>query len=118
MMLLLFLLLGVAVGTLSGMVGIGGGILIVPVLVFGFKMSQHKAQGTSLAALLFPIGAFAFWEYYRAGNVDLKAAFAIAAGFAVGGYLGGLWAQQLSEVVLRRGFAALLILVGIKMLWA
>jgi uncharacterized membrane protein YfcA len=72
-MIFLYLLLGLLVGILSGIVGIGGGILIVPVLFYFFHMSQHKAQGTSLAALLAPVGALAFWEYYRAGNVDLKA---------------------------------------------
>src|SRR5438270_5765691 len=69
-MIFLYLLLGLLVGVLSGIVGIGGGILIVPVLFYFFHMSQHRAQGTSLAALLAPVGALAFWEYYRAGNVD------------------------------------------------
>jgi len=118
MMTLLFLLLGVAVGILSGVIGIGGGILIIPVLVYAFHMSQHKAQGTSLGALLLPIGLFAFLEYYRAGNVDVRAAIAIAVGFLVGGYFGGVWAQHISDLALRRGFAVVLILVGVKMLWA
>jgi len=103
MMTLLFLLLGVAVGILSGVIGIGGGILIVPVLVYAFHMTQHKAQGTSLGALLLPIGLFAFLQYYRAGNVDVRAAIAIAIGFLVGGYFGGAWAQHISDLVLRRG---------------
>ena len=118
MMTLLFLLLGVAVGILSGVIGIGGGILIIPVLVYAFHMSQHKAQGTSLGALLLPIGLFAFLEYYRAGNVDVRAAIAIAVGFLVGGYFGGVWAQHISDLALRRGFAVVLILVAVKMLWA
>ncbi len=79
-------------------------------------MSQHKAQGTSLGALLAPIGALAFLEYYKAGNVDLRAALLIAVGFLVGGYFGGHWAQLVSDATLRRGFAALLIVVGIRML--
>ncbi len=118
MMSLLFVLLGMAVGILSGVIGIGGGILIVPLLVYGFHMTQHKAQGTSLGALLLPIGLFAFWEYYRAGNVDVRAAIAIAVGFLVGGYFGGAWAQHLSDLALRRGFAVVLILIAVKMLWA
>jgi len=118
MMTLLFLLLGVAVGILSGVIGIGGGILIVPVLVYAFHMTQHKAQGTSLGALLLPIGLFAFLQYYRAGNVDVRAAIAIAIGFLVGGYFGGAWAQHISDLALRRGFAVVLILVAVKMLWA
>jgi hypothetical protein len=112
----LYLLLGLVVGALSGIVGIGGGIMISPALVYFFHMSQHKAQGTSLAALLAPIGALAFWEYYKAGNVDLKAGLLIALGFLVGGYFGGLWAQHLPEVVLRRVFGTLLAIIGIQLL--
>jgi uncharacterized protein len=117
LMIFLYLLLGLLVGVLSGIVGIGGGILIVPVLVFFFHMSQHKAQGTSLGALLAPIGALAFWEYYKAGNADLKAALLIGVGFIVGGYFGGLWAQRLPDVVLQRVFGALLVIIGIKLLF-
>ena len=113
----LYLLLGLFVGALSGVVGIGGGIIIVPVLVFFFHMSQHKAQGTSMGALLAPIGALAFWEYYKAGNADLKAAALIALGFLVGGYFGGIWAQKLPEVALQRTFGALLVILGIRLLW-
>ena len=102
-MTFLYILLGLVVGVFSGIVGIGGGILIIPALVYLFHMSQHKAQGTSLTALLAPIGALAFWEYYKAGNVDLKAGLLIALGFLVGGYFGGLWAQHLPEMVLRKG---------------
>lgn len=112
----LFLLVGLAVGVISGMVGLGGGVFIIPILVYGFKMSQHKAQGTSLGALLAPIGLLAFWEYYKAGNVDLRAAIMIAVGFLLGGYFGGRWAQLVSDATLRRGFAVLLIIVGVRML--
>jgi len=112
----LYILLGLVVGVLSGIVGIGGGIMIIPVLVYFFHMSQHTAQGTSLAALLAPIGALAFWEYYKAGNVDLKAGLLIALGFLIGGYFGGLWAQHLPEVVLRKAFGTLLAIIGIQLL--
>ena len=115
-MTLLYLLLGLIVGALSGVVGIGGGILIVPALVYLFHMNQHKAQGTSLGALLAPIGALAFWEYYKAGNADLKAALLIGLGFIIGGYFGGILAQRLPDVVLQRVFGALLIIIGIKIL--
>jgi uncharacterized membrane protein YfcA len=108
--------LGLIVGIISGIVGIGGGAFLVPALVFFYGMSQIKAQGTSVATLLLPIGIFAFWEYYKAGHVDLKLAMFIAVGFAAGGWLGGLWAQHLSDVVLRRGFAVLLILIAVKLL--
>src|SRR5216684_1257059 len=113
---LLYLALGCAAGALSGLIGIGGGVLIVPALVYLFGMTQHKAQGTSLGALLLPIGALAFWEYYKAGNVDVKAAIIIAVTFTIGGYFGGRFAQNISEPVLRRIFAVLLIAVAIRML--
>jgi len=113
---MLILLLGIGVGTVSGIVGLGGGVFIIPVLVYGFGMSQHKAQGTSLGALLAPIGILAFIEYYKAGNVDVKAAALIAVGFLVGGYFGGRWAQVVSDAMLRRVFAVMLIAVGIGIL--
>ena len=116
-MIFLYLLLGLLVGALSGIVGIGGGIIIVPALVYLFHMSQHEAQGTSLGALLAPIGALAFWEYYKAGNADIKVAIFIALGFLAGGYFGGLWAQRLPELALQRIFGTLLVLIGIKLLF-
>ncbi|HXM96192.1 MAG TPA: sulfite exporter TauE/SafE family protein [Candidatus Dormibacteraeota bacterium] len=114
-MLALGLLIGIAVGIVSGLVGIGGGVLLVPALIYTYKMSQHKAQGTSLATVLLPVGLFAFWEYYKAGNVDLRLALVIAIGFAAGAYFGGSWAQHLSEAVLRKGFAVLLAILAIKL---
>jgi len=113
---ILFLVVGLCVGALSGVVGIGGGILIIPILVYGFGMTQHKAQGTSLGALLAPIGLLAFLEYYRAGNVNVRAALLIAIGFLVGGYFGARWAQFIGDMMLRRGFAIMLIVVGIAIL--
>lgn len=107
--------LGVVIGVVSGLVGIGGGALLIPALVVFYGMSQIKAQGTSLATLLLPIGIFAFWEYYKAGNVDLKLALLVAAGFAVGGWAGGAWAQHLPALVLRRVFAGLLVAIAAKM---
>ncbi|HEY1937572.1 MAG TPA: sulfite exporter TauE/SafE family protein [Candidatus Angelobacter sp.] len=115
-MTFLYMLLGLVVGVFSGIVGIGGGILIIPALVYLFHMNQHKAQGTSLTALLLPIGALAFWEYYKAGNVDIKAGLLIALGFFVGGYFGGLWAQHISEIALRRVFGILVTIIGVRLL--
>lgn len=109
------LALGVAIGAISGLVGIGGGALLIPALVYFYGMSQIKAQGTSVATLLLPIGCFAFWTYFKAGQVDFKLAMLVAAGFAVGGYFGGAWAQHLSQVVLRRSFAALLVVIAVRL---
>lgn len=107
--------LGVVIGVISGLVGIGGGALLIPALVMFYGMTQIKAQGTSLATMLLPIGIFAFWEYYKQGQVELKLALIIAVGFAVGGWVGGSWAQHLSGLVLKRTFAVLLVAIAAKM---
>ncbi len=111
----LALTLGVVVGIISGVVGIGGGAVLVPALVVFYGMTQRTAQGTSLAMLLLPTGIFACWEYYRAGQVHLKLALLVALGFALGGWVGGRWAQHLPELVLRRCFAALLLVIAIRL---
>ena len=108
----LTLLIGLIVGMFSGVVGIGGGILFVPLLVWFFGMDQHKAQGTSLGALLAPIGLLAFIEYYRAGNADIRVAALLAVGFLIGGYFGAAGAQFVPDAVLRRIFAITLVVVG------
>ena len=115
MVIALGLAIGVIVGVVSGIVGIGGGVMVVPILVYGFKMSQHTAQGTSLAMLLPPIGIFAVMQYWRAGHIDFKMAILLAVGFAVGAYFGGGWAQQLSSLALRRSFAVVLGAMAVKM---
>ena len=107
--------LGIAVGSVSGLIGLGGGVLLIPALTFFYGMSQKRAQGTSLATLLLPVGILAFWSYYRSGHADLKLAVLIAIGFMIGGWFGGQYAQHLSEVALRRGFAVLLVLIAIKL---
>jgi hypothetical protein len=109
------LIVGVLAGVLSGLIGIGGGILIVPGLVYGLSMTQHRAQGTSLAALLLPIGALAAWEYYKAGNVDLKVALVLAITIAISAYFGARLANHLSELVVRRIFATVLVVVAIRL---
>jgi hypothetical protein len=113
----LIIVLGVVVGMVSGVVGIGGGILFVPALVWLVGMDQHKAQGTSLGALLAPVGILAFYEYYRKGNADIRVAALLALGFLVGAYLGAVGAQHISELWLRRVFAATLIAVGSGLLF-
>ena len=111
----LMVLVGVVVGMVSGVVGIGGGILFVPALVWLVGMDQHRAQGTSLGALLAPVGILAFWEYYRKGNADIRIAALLAVGFLIGGYFGAVGAQHISDVWLRRIFAVTLVLVGGRM---
>ena len=111
----LLLLVGVIVGMFSGVVGIGGGILFVPALVWILGMNQHRAQGTSLGALLAPVGLFAFIEYYRKGNADIRVAALLGAGFLVGGYFGAAAAQHIPEIWLRRIFASTLVAVGARM---
>jgi len=111
----MLLLVGLVVGMVSGVVGIGGGILFVPALVWLLGMDQHRAQGTSLGALLLPVGIFAFLEYYRKGNADIRVALLLAAGFLVGGYFGAVGAQYIPELWLRRIFALTLVGIGGRM---
>ena len=113
----MLLLIGLVVGMVSGVVGIGGGILFVPALVWFAGMDQHRAQGTSLGALLAPVGILAFMEYYRKGNADLRVALLLAVGFFVGGYFGAMGAQQIPDLWLKRVFAVTLIGVGGRMLF-
>ncbi len=115
MIILWAILTGLGVGVLSGLVGIAGGAVLVPILVYGFKMNQHVAQGTTIAVLLPPTGLLAFLKYYKAGNADLKIGLILAAGIFLGGYFGGTWAQKVPDLVLRRVFAVVLAATAIKM---
>ena len=115
MNLLISLAIGVMIGTVSGMIGLGGAIFLIPILVYGYGMDQKSAQGTSLATLLLPIGALAFWKYYSAGHVDLRLAALLAVGFFVGGYFGGSLAQLATSFQLRRIFAVCLAGIAVKM---
>jgi uncharacterized membrane protein YfcA len=109
------LVAGVVVGIFSGLLGVAGGVVLVPILLFFFKMNQKLAQGTSLAILLPPTGILAFIEYYRHGEADLKLGLVIAVGVVLGGYFGGAWAQHVPGPVLRKVFAAMLVVVAVKM---
>ena len=114
----LYVLLGAISGVFSGLIGVGGGVIITPALVFWFKFSQHLAQGTTLALLVPPIGILAAWTYYKQGDVDLKAAGLIALGFILGGWLGAKVATGVSNVVLERIFGVAVIAIGLKMIFA
>src|SRR5579884_1790142 len=113
---LILLGIGASAGIASGFLGIGGGVILVPALVFAMGFSQHLAQGTSLATLVLPIGMFAAWSYYRSGHVNLWAAGILGAGFAVGGFLGSRIALDLPDKTLKRIFAVLLIGLAAKMM--
>jgi uncharacterized membrane protein YfcA len=113
---MLFLTLGVLTGAFSGIVGVGGGIIVVPALIYGFGFSQLLAQGTSTALLLPPIGAFAAYAYWKHGFVDFRAAALICAGFLIGGYFGAKIAIALPKEVVRRVFGGFLLIVSLKML--
>ena len=107
------LLIGIVAGIAAGLFGIGGGILIVPGLVFLLGFSQHAATGTSLAILLPPVGIAAVLEYYRHGNVDLKAAFIVAAALLVGAWLGALLANHIKDEYLRLAFGVFVVGLGL-----
>jgi len=116
--IMLYIALGVIAGIFSGLIGIGGGIIIVPALIFLFGLSQHQAQGTTLALLVPPIGILAAWQYYTQGYVNVKIAAFICIGFFLGGFLGAKFATGLSNALLEKIFGAAMILIGLKMLLA
>jgi uncharacterized membrane protein YfcA len=111
----IFLGIGVAAGVLSGLFGIGGGIVIVPALMILAKFPAVKATGSSLGALMLPVGAFiGAMTYHRNGNLDVRASVFIAIGMIAGAYLGSQLVQHLSDVQLRRAFAVFLMIVSVK----
>jgi len=116
--ILLYVTLGLVAGVLSGLIGVGGGVIIVPALVLLFGLSQHEAQGTTLALLVPPIGILAAWTYYRHGYVNLHIAGFICAGFLIGSLLGAMIATGLTSVVLEKLFGIALFLIAVKMLFA
>ena len=113
--ILLLIIIGLAAGILSGFIGLGGAIIIIPALVLFMGMSQYMAQGTSLAVMLPPIGLLAAWNYWKAGELNLKYAMIIAAAFLIGGYIGSKYALTVSENTLRKVFDAALFLVAMNM---
>jgi uncharacterized membrane protein YfcA len=113
----LLLLVGLLAGMLSGLVGLGGGVIIVPALVFVLGFSQHQATGTSLGILLLPAGIFAVMNYYKRGYVDVKVVLLIFAGFLLGGYLGSRISVSMPEATLKKIFAVALLLIAGKVLF-
>lgn len=113
--ILLLSLIGLVAGVLGGMIGLGGGIILVPALVFLMKMSQQSAQGTSVAVMLLPVGILAVYNYYNAGHVNIKYALVIAATFMIGAYFGSGFALKISPALLRKAFSVLLVVIALKM---
>ncbi|MCX5694786.1 MAG: TSUP family transporter [Candidatus Omnitrophica bacterium] len=116
MVQILYVILGVFAGLLSGLLGIGGGLVLIPALVFIFGLTQLQAQGTTLALMVPPIGLLAAIRYYQSGNVKLGMAGFICLGFFVGGLLGANLVQNLPEVLIRKTFAVFLLFVSLRML--
>ena len=114
---MILVLVGLAAGVISGMFGVGGGVIIVPALVILAGFTQHKAVGTSLAVLLPPVGIAATIEYYRHGNVSLRAALIIAAGLILGAWLGAFFANKLSGPHLRLSFGVFICAMGVYMIY-
>ncbi len=114
--LLLLIAIGLLTGVMAGMLGIGGAIIMIPALVFLLGFSQQSAQGTSLAVMLPPIGIIAAYNYYKAGEVNLKFAMIIAFAFIVGSYFGSKLAITLPQPLLKKIFGVLLLIVAARML--
>jgi hypothetical protein len=112
-----YILLGFAAGIASGFFGIGGGTVLIPVMVYLFGLTQHQAQGTTLAIMIPPIGLLAVWEYYRKGNVVLGMAIFICVGFLVGGLLGAVFANKIPDPLLKRIFGVFLLAVSLRMIF-
>ena len=111
----LLILIGLVAGVFSGLIGIGGAIIIIPSLIFLLGMDQYQAQGTSLAVMLPPIGLLAAYNYYKAGALNWKYALVISAAFLIGGYFGSKMALHIPEVILRKVLAVILVFIAVKL---
>lgn len=115
--IIIVLLIGLAAGMLSGLVGVGGGIIVVPALIYFLAFSQQQAQGTSLGLLLLPAGFLAVVNYYKEGYVDYRVVGVLAVGFIIGSYFGSKFALSLPQETVKKIFAVLMLLVALKMLF-
>lgn len=116
--IILLIVIGILTGTVSGMLGIGGAIILVPALVILMGFNQHLAQGTSLAMMLPPIGLIAAYNYYKAGYVNIKFALILATAFILGSYFGSKLSISMPQALLKKVFAFVLIAVAIRMLFS
>lgn len=115
--IILLLIVGLAAGFVSGSMGVGGGIVIVPALVFLLGFSQHEAQGTSLGVLVFPVVLLGAFQYYKNGYINIKVVLILAIAFVLGGYLGSLMAVHLPDRLLRKIFGFLVLAASLKMIF-
>lgn len=114
--ILTLVLIGILAGILSGLVGVGGGVVMVPLLIFFFGYSQHQAQGTSLAVLAVPVTLLAAYNYHKEGHLDWRYAAVIAVCFVLGGFIGSKVAISLDQKMLKKVFGVILLFVAGKML--
>ena len=112
----IILVIGLCAGILSGLVGVGGGLIVVPALIFFLGFNQHQAQGTSLGLLLLPVGFLAVLNYYNKGNVDIKVVAIMSIAFIAGGWLGSKLALRLPEDTVKKVFAIFLFYSAFKLL--
>jgi len=114
---IILILVGIAAGMLGGLIGVGGGIIIVPALVYFLGFSQLEAQGTSLGLILLPVGILGVLQYYKQGHVDFRVVFILAAGFILGSLFGSKISLSLPQDTVKKIFASLLIIIAIKMIF-
>jgi len=112
----ILLLIGLAAGIFGGMVGLGGGVIMIPAMVFFMGMTQLEAQGTSLAVMLPPVGLFAVMNYYKSGNLNIKYALLISLAFLIGGYFGSKIALNIPISLVKKIFAISLIAIAVRMI--
>jgi uncharacterized protein len=115
--ILIIIVIGIAAGMLGGLVGVGGGLIIVPSLVYFIGMSQKTAQGTSLGLIMLPVGILGVLTYYKQGHVDFKVVGLLAVGFLLGSFLGSKVALSLPQETVKKTFAVLMIIIAIKILF-
>jgi uncharacterized membrane protein YfcA len=115
MQILILLLIGLVAGGFSGLFGIGGGIIVIPALVYLLGYTQHEAQGTSLGLLLPPVGILAVINYYKAGMVDLKAVILMVVTFLIGSYVTSKLVVNIPDLVLKKIFAVFLLFYAAKL---
>ena len=114
---IIYIMLGIVAGILGGMFGIGGGTILIPAFVFLLGLTQHQAQGTTLAIMVPPIGLLAAWRYYHSGNVKLNIAAYVCLGFFFGGLLGAHLIQNVPELALKKLFGIYLAFIALKMIF-